>query len=69
MTETELRLNELQKSIAHLTGISEQGWVMEWGETPETAFQIICRGANAMQVEKLETIVSEAHRKAATRRP
>lgn len=69
MTETELRLNELRKSIAHLTDISEQGWVMQWGETPETVFQIICRGANAMQVEKLEAIVSEAHRKAVVSRP
>ena len=64
MTETELRLSELQKNIAHLTGFSEEGWVMQWGNTPETVFEIVCRKASAMQVEKLEALVSEGHRQA-----
>jgi hypothetical protein len=64
MTETELRLSELQKSIAHLTGISEEGWVMQWGDAPGTVFEIVCRKANALQVERLEALISEGHRKA-----
>lgn len=64
MTETEVKLGELQKSIAHLTGISEDGWVLSWGNSPETAFELVCRKVNALQVEKLESIVTEGHRKA-----
>lgn len=66
MTETEVKLSQLQKSIAHLAGISEDGWVMKWGDSPETVFEIVCRKANALQVEKLDNLLTEGHRKAAT---
>jgi len=62
MTETEVKLGELQKSIAHLAEISEDGWVLKWGDSSQTAFEIVCRKANALQVEKLEALVSEGHR-------
>jgi hypothetical protein len=65
MTETEVQLSQLQKSIVHLAGFSEDGWVMQWGNSPETMFEIVCRKANALQVEKLDSLISEGHRKAA----
>lgn len=64
MTETEVQVSQLQKSIAHLTEISAEGWVLKWGDSPETAFELVCRKTNALQVGKLETLVSEGHRKA-----
>lgn len=66
MTETELRLSEMQKVVGHLTDVSEQGWQLSWGETPDTVFEIVCRKANALQVEKLDNLVTEGHRKALT---
>lgn len=64
MTETEVKLSELQQNIAHLADISEQGWVLKWEDAPEAAFEIVCRKANALQVEKLESLVSDGYRKA-----
>ena len=64
MTETELHLGELQKSIAHVADVSEDGWLMKWGDSPQNAFEIVYRKANALQVQKLEPLVSEGHRKA-----
>ena len=64
MTETEVKLWELQKNIAHLSEISEDGWVLKWGNSPETAFEIVCRGANAVQVERLESALNAGHQKA-----
>lgn len=64
MTETEVKLGQLQQNIAHLTGISEDGWILQWGETPQTAFEIVCRKANVLQVEKLESLVSDGYRQA-----
>jgi hypothetical protein len=68
MTETEVKLGELQKSIAHLTHVSQDGWVLQWGETPQTAFEIVCRGANALQVEKLESLINDGHLQASALR-
>lgn len=64
MTETEVKIGQLQKNIAHLAEISEQGWVLKWGDSPQTSFEIVCRKASAMQVEKLEVAISEGHQKA-----
>lgn len=64
MTETEVNIGQLQKHIAHLAEISDEGWVLKWGDTPQTEFKIVCRKANALQVEKLETLVSDGHRNA-----
>lgn len=64
MTETEVKLWQLQKSIAHLTEISEEGWILKWGDSPQTAFEVVCRKASVLQVEKLEAALNEGHRKA-----
>lgn len=64
MTETELKLNELQKSIAHLTAVTQEGWVLKWGDSPQNAFEIVCRKANALQVERLDSLISAGHQKA-----
>ncbi len=64
MTETEVKLDELQQSIEHLSAISQDGWVLKWGESPQTAFEIVCRKANALQVERLESLINDGHRKA-----
>lgn len=64
MTETEVKLFQLQKNIAHLSEISDEGWVLKWGDSPQTAFEIVCRKASAMQVEKLESVLNEGHLKA-----
>jgi len=64
MTETEVKLSQLQQSISHLTAVSEEGWVLQWGNSPQTAFEVVCRKANAMQVEQLETVLNDGYRKA-----
>lgn len=67
MTGTDVKtqsLTELQKDIKHLQQVSEDGWVLKWGESSETAFEIVCRKANKLQVEKLEALLSEGHQKA-----
>lgn len=64
MTETELKLSELQKNIAHLAAVTQEGWVLKWGDTPQSAFEIVCRKANALQVEKLDALISTGHQKA-----
>lgn len=66
MTETEVKLSQLQQSIAHLTAVSEEGWVLQWGSTPQTSFEIVCRKANALQVEHLEAVLNDGYRKALT---
>ncbi len=67
MTGTDVQtqsLNELKKDIAHLHEVSEDGWVLKWGESPETAFEIVCRKVNKLQVEKLEALLNKGHAKA-----
>ncbi|HEY9744629.1 MAG TPA: hypothetical protein V6C99_00260 [Oculatellaceae cyanobacterium] len=64
MTETEVRLSELRNQITHLSEITQEGWVLKWGESPQSAFEIICRNATPRQMEKLDAIVSEGYRKA-----
>jgi len=66
MTETEVNIGQLQKNIAHLAEISEEGWILKWGDSPQTEFKIVCRKANALQVEKLEALLTDGHRKALT---
>jgi len=61
MTETEVKLNQLQQNITHLTAVSEEGWVLKWGNTPQTLFEIVCRKANALQVEQLEAVLDEGY--------
>ena len=63
MTETEVKLSELQQKLAHLTAVSEEGWLLQWGNTPQTAFEIVCRKANAVQVERLEAVINEGYQK------
>ncbi len=65
MTETEVTLNQLQKNIAHLAEFSDDGWVLKWGDSPQTAFEIVCRKASAMQVQKLESTLDSGYQKAA----
>ena len=61
MTETEVKLSQLQQNITHLTAVSEEGWVLKWGNTPQTLFEIVCRKANALQVEQLEAVLNEGY--------
>lgn len=61
MTETEVKLSQLQQNITHLTAVSEEGWVLKWGNTPQTLFEIVCRKANALQVEQLESVLDEGY--------
>lgn len=64
MTETEVKLNQLQKNIAHLAEFSDDGWVLKWGDSPQTAFEIVCRKASAIQVQKLESVLDSGYQKA-----
>jgi hypothetical protein len=64
MTETEVKLSQLQQSIAHLTAVSEEGWVLQWGNCPQTQFEVVCRKANALQVERLEAVLNDGYSKA-----
>lgn len=70
MTESEVKaevtIDELQKNIAHLSAVTQEGWILKWGDTPQSAFEIICRKANALQVEKLDSLISSGHQKALT---
>lgn len=64
MTETEVKLSELQKNIAHLAAVTQEGWVLKWGDNPQSAFEIVCRKVNALQMEKLDSLISAGHQKA-----
>lgn len=64
MTETKVKFSELQQSIAHLTDVTEAGWVLKWGDTPETSLELVCRKANTLQMQRLDALVSEGHRRA-----
>ena len=69
MTETEVQtesLGELQKELVHLKGVSEDGWVLQWGDSPKTTFEVVARGVNKLQVEKLEALITKAHAQAET---
>lgn len=61
MTKTEVSLRELQNEITHLTGISEQGWILRWGDTPETCFEVVCKKANALRVKEIDRLLTRAH--------
>ncbi len=64
MTQTEVNLCELQNEITHLTEISEQGWVLRWGDTPETRFEVVCKKANALRVKEIDHLLTRAHEQA-----
>lgn len=64
MTETKVKLGELQQSIAHLAEISEEGWVLKWADPSGKTFELVCKEANALQVQKIDALVSEAFPKA-----
>jgi len=60
MTRTGIDLNRLQQEIPHLAQVSEDGWLLKWGDSSNTAFEIVCRKANAMQVKNLDDLISRA---------
>lgn len=64
MTETQVDIAQLQKNIAHLAEVTSEKWVLKWGDTPQTAFEIVCRNTSVMQIEKLESLLTEGHLKA-----
>lgn len=64
MTETEVKLSQLQQEIAHLTHVSDEGWILQWGENSGTPFEIVCRKANVLQVANLEALLNDGYRKA-----
>ncbi|MBY0403891.1 MAG: hypothetical protein K2X66_08325 [Cyanobacteria bacterium] len=64
MTGTDVKFSELQKGITHLKEISEEGWVLQWGESPETTFELICKGTSTAQVEGLDKLLTKAHQEA-----
>lgn len=64
MTETDVKFSELRKGIQHLSEISEEGWVLKWGETPETHFELICKKTSARQVENIDKLLTQAHQEA-----
>lgn len=68
MTQTDVNLGELQKEITNLSGVSENGWVLQWGDAGNPAFEIVCRQANAMQVKNINDRVSAAYEEALARR-
>jgi len=69
MTETEVKLSQLQQTIAHLTDVSEEGWVLQWGNAPQNVFEIVCRKANTMQIEQLEAVLNDGYRQALKLKP
>ena len=69
MTETEVKLSELQKNIVHLVAVTQEGWTLKWGDTPQNVFEIVCRKANTLQVEKLDSLISAGHQKALSKAP
>lgn len=66
MTQTEIRLGELQKVIPHLQSVAETGWVLTWGESEKKAFQLVCKGASVEQIAHLDQVMSQAHEAMAT---
>ena len=61
MTQTEVQLRTLQERIAHLAQVSEQGWLLQWGDSADTLFEVECKEANALQIEKLDALLTRAH--------
>jgi hypothetical protein len=64
MTETDVKLSELRKGIHHLTHVNQDGWVLNWGDAPETRFELVCRKASAEQVENIDKLLSKAYQEA-----
>jgi hypothetical protein len=62
--ETEVYSSQLPQSTTHDAALSEQGWVLKWGETDRTVFEVVCRTENALQVAQLKALLSDGHRKA-----
>ena len=64
MTQTDLtHLNwgRLKQDIPHLDSVSADGWTLTWGD----AFEIVCKKASAMQVKRLDDLVTNALPRAA----
>ena len=62
--ETEVHFSQRQPSIAHVATLSEEGWVLKWGDSDQTIFEVVCRTENTTQVAQLETLLSDGHYKA-----
>lgn len=58
---TELNLKDIQQQIPHLVGISEEGWQLRWEEAGSPAFEVLCSGANALQIERLAKSLTSAY--------
>jgi hypothetical protein len=67
MTKTDITLSTMQSDIKHLVEVSEDGWQLAWGEStagPPKRFELLCKGANALQVKNLEKLINAAYDKA-----
>jgi hypothetical protein len=51
-----------------LVDVSEKGWILQWGnseaEAAQPVFELVCRGANAVQVKNISDRISAAYKKA-----
>jgi hypothetical protein len=64
MTKTDIQLDQLKRDIQHLSAVTEEGWELAWGDSDETVFNLVCKGANALQVMDIDRLVTDAHTKA-----
>ncbi len=64
MTETRVESKHLSLQIPHLKELSEQGWLLSWGDSKESTFQLLCQGMNLSDVARLEAHMSAAYEKA-----
>lgn len=62
---TELNLQDIKQKIPHCVGVSEEGWQLRWEEAGQPAFEVLCSGANALQIERLAKSLTAAYESAA----
>ncbi|MDX2085116.1 MAG: hypothetical protein SFZ03_06990 [Candidatus Melainabacteria bacterium] len=64
MTQTKITLAELQQNIAHLSDVSDEGYVLSWGHSSGVPFELVCKSDNTDQMARLDVLVSHAYEQA-----
>lgn len=64
MTSTPTDLLALRQQMPHLKDVTDEGWVLSWEASNQPGFEIVCKKANASQIQALDATLSQAYQRA-----
>ena len=64
MTSIQTNLGELKQQLPHLKEVTDEGWVLSWGDENSPVFEIICPSNTISTLSAVDKRLSEAYEKA-----